>query len=73
MSNITKNQLENLRKQYPIGCVVKLISMDDSYAPKIGTLGKVIYVDDTGTIHVNWDNGSTLGVIFGFDKIERIE
>ncbi len=72
MSNITKNQLENLRKQYPIGCVVKLISMDDFFATKRGTLGKVFYVDDTGTIHVNWDNGSTLGVVFGVDKIERI-
>jgi hypothetical protein len=73
MSNITKNQLHELRKQYPIGCVVKLISMDDSFAPKVGTLGKVFYVDATGTIHVNWDNGSTLGVVFGVDKIERIE
>jgi len=73
MSTINKNQLENLRKQYPIECVVKLISMDDSFAPKVGTLGKVFYVDDTGTIHVNWTNGSTLGVVFGVDKIERIE
>jgi hypothetical protein len=73
MINITKNQLENLRKQYPIGCVVKLISMDDSFAPKEGTLGKVFHIDDTGTIHINWDNGSTLGVVFGVDKIERIE
>jgi len=73
MSAINKKQLEQLRKQYPIGCVVKLISMEDSYAPKIGTLGKVFYVDDTGTIHVNWTNGSTLGVVFGVDKIERIE
>jgi hypothetical protein len=73
MNNITKNLLENLRKQYPIGCVVKLISMDDSFAPKRGTLGKVFYVDDAGTIHVKWTNGSTLGVVFGVDKIERIE
>ena len=73
MSNITKNQLENLRKQYSIGCVVKLISMDDSYAPKRGTLGKVFHVDDTGTIHVKWTNGSTLGIVFGVDMIERIE
>ncbi|MCY1152613.1 MAG: DUF4314 domain-containing protein [Sphaerochaetaceae bacterium] len=73
MRTINKNQLQQLRKQYPIGCVVKLISMDDSFAPRIGTLGKVIYVDDTGTIHVKWTNGSTLGVIFGVDKIERIE
>ena len=73
MSTINKKQLQQLRKQYPIGCVVKLISMDDSFAPKVGTLGKVFYVDDTGTIHVNWSNGSTLGIVFGVDKIDRIE
>lgn len=47
--------------------------MDDSFAPKRGTLGKVFYVDDAGTIHVKWTNGSTLGIVFGVDKIERIE
>jgi hypothetical protein len=73
MSTINKNQLEILRKQYPIGCVVKLISMDDVHSPNNGTLGKVFYIDDTGTIHVNWTNGSTLGVVFGVDKIERID
>ena len=73
MRTINKNQLQQLRKQYPIGCVVKLISMDDSYAPKIGTLGKVFHVDDTVTIHVNWTYGSTLGVVFWVDKIERID
>ncbi len=73
MSTINEKHLEQLRKQYPVGCVVKLISMDDSFAPNEGTLGKVFYVDDTGTIHVNWTNGSTLGVVFGVDKIERIE
>ena len=73
MSNITKNHLENLRKEYPVGCVVKLISMEDVHAPNKGTLGKVFYVDDIGTIHVNWTNGSTLGILFGVDKIERID
>jgi hypothetical protein len=47
--------------------------MEDSYAPKEGTLGKVFHIDDTGTIHINWNNGSTLGIVFGVDKIERIE
>ena len=47
--------------------------MDDPQAPSIGTLGTVIGVDDVGTIHVNWDNGSSLGVAFGEDDCRRID
>lgn len=47
--------------------------MEDSFAPKIGTLGTIFYVDDTGTIHVNLADGSKLGTVFGVAKIEKIE
>jgi hypothetical protein len=73
MKTITKNQLERLRKQYQVGSVVKLLLMEDSLAPKIGTAGKVFNIDDTGTIHVKWENGSTLGVVYGVDKIGKVE
>ena len=49
------------------GTRVKLISMDDTQAPPNGTMGSVINVDDIGTIHVAWDNGSSLGLIPGVD------
>ena len=44
--------------------------MDDPYT-KIpeGTKGTVLVVDDTGTIHVKWDNGSSLGI----DRERRAE
>jgi hypothetical protein len=37
-----------------------------------GATGTVSFVDDIGTVHVNWDCGSSLGVVFGEDEIKRI-
>ena len=61
--------LRELRNQYPLGMRVKLVSMDDPQAPLPGTMGTVMDVDSLGTIHVRWDNGSTLGVVYGIDSI----
>jgi hypothetical protein len=47
--------------------------MEDPQAPPIGTTGTVIGVDDLGTVHVKWDNGSCLGVAFGEDDCRRID
>jgi len=47
--------------------------MDDPQAPPVGTLGKVIAVDDVGTIHVAWQTGSSLGIAFGQDHCRRVE
>ena len=60
---------ERLEKKYPAGTRVVLEQMDDFQAPPIGTKGTVVGVDDIGTIFVNWDNGSSLGVIYGEDRI----
>jgi len=35
---------------------------------KAGATGTVMHVDDIGTIHVAWDCGSTLGVVYGVDS-----
>lgn len=66
-----KDTIKRLREKYPNGAIVKLISMDDPYHPvPPGTLGKVTMVDDAGTIHVNWQTGSSLGLIEGVDSFE---
>ena len=70
MNDITKEQLEKLRLRYPKGAKVRLVQMDDVQAPPLGTEGEVIEVDDTGTIHVQWATGSTLGAV---DKIEVLD
>jgi len=65
--------VERIRKQYPVGCRVELLRMDDVQAPPIGTKGTVIGVDDTASILVSWDNGSSLNVVFGEDLCQKIE
>lgn len=61
--------VERIKARYPAGTRVKLVQMDDPQAPPIGTLGTVKGVDDTGSIMVNWDNGSSLNVVYGEDKV----
>ena len=61
-----------LRINYPKGTRVELVKMDDAKAPPIGTHGTVTTVDSIGTIHVNWDNGSTLGIVLGEDICRKI-
>ena len=66
-----KGTVEKLRKVYPVG-TRELVSMDDFQAPPIGTKGTVKGVDDTGSLLVNWDNGSGLSVIYGIDKVRKL-
>lgn len=54
---------------YLLGKRVQLISTTDEYTNlQYGDLGVVNYIDDTGTVFVNWDNGSKLGLIPGTDR-----
>lgn len=64
--------VKRIKENYPVGCRVMLDKMDDKPAPPEGTQGTVVFVDDIGTIHVKWDNGSSLGVAFGEDQCHRI-
>lgn len=69
MFNISKETLERLRKEYPAGARVELVHMYDPYNTKLfsGARGTVVSVDDIGTVHVRWDCGSSLGVVYGED------
>ena len=47
-----------------VGKRVEFVSSGDEYTRiKPGTQGTVRLVDDMGTIHVKWDDGSSLGMI----------
>lgn len=72
MKLANRAQVERLRLHYPIGIRVELVKMDDVQAPPIGTLGTVIGVDDTGSLLVDWDNGSGLNVIYGVDRVKKL-
>ena len=63
-----------IRAEYPAGCRVALVSMGpDPYSwLKPGDEGTVFHVDDTGTVHVKWDCGSTLGMVYGVDAIRKL-
>ena len=53
-----KAYLENLRKQYPVGTKIQLISMRNEKYPILpGTIGEVTHIDDLGSIHMKWQNG----------------
>lgn len=66
------DEIKRLRQQYPVGCRVVLLQMDDIQAPPIGTMGTVRGVDDAGSIMVSWDNGSGLSVVFGEDRVQKL-
>ena len=68
----SRDIVERVRKEYPRGTKVELVKMDDSQAPPIGTKGAVKGVDDTASIMVSWDNGSSLNVIYGEDLCIKI-
>ena len=68
-----RETVERLRRQYPVGTRIELLSMDDPQAPPEGTRGTVLAVDDIGSLIVAWDNGSSLNVAYGVDKVSILQ
>ena len=74
MNIIHPERLKQLKSYYTPGTRVMLLKMNDPYTKlRPGTKGTVTFVDDIGTIFVNWDSGSSLGVAFGEDICKKIE
>lgn len=69
---ISQERVSQLREIYQKGTRVKLVQMDDVQAPPVGTKGTVFGVDDTGSIMVDWDNGSSLNVVYGVDSCVKV-
>lgn len=65
--------LNRIKSTYPIGTRVRLVQMDDPRPVPVGTLGTVLDVDDIGSLIVTWDNGQSLNILFGIDKVEKVE
>lgn len=68
----TKEEVEQIKQQYIAGTKIELIKMYDLQAPPTGTKGFIDFVDDIGTIHMKWENGSTLGLVVGTDEFKII-
>ena len=74
MNGIHPDLLKQLKEYYKPGTRIRLVRMNDPYTHiPVGTIGVVTGVDDAGTVHTVWSNGSTLGVAFGADYAEKIE
>ena len=69
----SKETVDRIRKEYPVGTRVVLVQMDDPQAPPIGMKGTVRGVDDSGSIMVAWDNGCGLSVAYGEDICQRCD
>ena len=57
-----------------VGKRVQLITCTDPHTKLIrGDEGVVTSVDSFGTVHVNWDNGSSLGLVYREDNFSLVE
>ncbi len=65
----SEKMVKFLQEKYPPGTRIRLVSMDDPYAPVApGTEGTLVCVDDAGQFQMKWDNGRTLALIPGEDS-----
>jgi hypothetical protein len=68
-NKVGKAHMKNPQK----GSRIILQSTSDPYTSlRPGSKGTVIFVDDTGTVHVKWDNGETLGLLPDEDRFKII-
>lgn len=64
---------EMVKKMFPPGTRIMLGHMDDPHHPiPAGTRGTVDFVDDIGTVFPKWDNGRSLGLVYGEDSFRRL-
>ena len=71
---INDSKIKLIKQMYKKGMRVKLKEMKDPYTQlKEGDEGTIEFIDDIGTIFVNWDNGSGLGLIIGEDEFEVLK
>ena len=69
----TKQCIQNMKEAFPEGAEVELVFMDDIYRTMpAGLKGKVLFIDSIGTIHVAWENGSSLGVVWNADVVKNV-
>lgn len=65
--------VRRIKETFPAGTNIILIRMGDDPRPiPPGTKGRVVHVDDIGTVHCVFDGGRSLGLIPGVDVFEII-
>lgn len=66
-------EVSYLKEIYLPGTKLECLQMEDIQAVPKGTIGTVTSVDDMGTIHVAWENGSSLGLVITEDKFRIVD
>lgn len=70
---VDEKTLQWLRNEYPKGTKIELIELEDPYRKiPAGTIGTVQFVDDAGNIHMHWETGSSLSLIYGVDSWKKL-
>lgn len=68
------NRINLLKKKYPQGTIVECIEMKEDMTPvPTGTRGVVYLIDDIGSIHIHWENGSSLALIEDVDRFKVVK
>lgn len=69
----SRETVERLRREYPVGCRIVLDEMDDPYTKiPVGAQATCQGVDDAGNILCAWDCGSGLSIAFGADRCHKV-
>ena len=70
---IQPEELARMRAEFSAGTEVELIEMNDPYRDMPpGLWGVIETIDDAGSAHIRWENGSSLAAIYGVDRYRRI-
>ena len=73
MIQTKRQQVEYYKESYPLGTRILLIHMGSDPRPVVDdTRGTVRCVDDMGTIHCDFDNGRSLGIIPEEDSFRKL-
>mgnify|MGYP001367665959 CR=1 FL=1 len=74
MKELSKSKVQYFKDIYPPGTSIIVDDMPEDPRPiASGTKGKVIAVDDIGTIHCAFENGRQLGLIPGVDSFHTVK
>jgi Domain of unknown function (DUF4314) len=73
MSDLLRDHVERKRAEL-VGRRIELVRCTDEYTKlEPGERGTIASVDEMGTVHVNWDNGSNLGLVLGEDEYRVLD
>ena len=68
-----RRTVERYKEAYPPGTRIMLLNMGNDPRPvEASTRGTVLGVDDTGTLHCDFDNGRSLGIVPGEDSFRKL-